>query len=495
MVRPIPFGEWLPDQASISGGMGEAKGVMSRAKRYAPLAGLSPQTARLGAACIGGASFYQGSAGGVIQVFLGTGAGAYTVVDGVITSVGRSGGYGSSIDGDWAWRFEQFGPYVVGTARGVTAQYYKHLTDRQFRDMPGAPVADVCFRVRQHMLLGQGRRVIYSPDLENWIADASAEIGEFELDQRAGQIMAGVGGEIGALFQERGISRLQYVGQPTTWQRDEVELVRGAISPNAVAAWGRNVFFVSESGFYVFDGLQATPIGQDKVDHWFSSRLNYNARGRVSCAVDTDRKCFVVAFPTGSNTSPDHMLIYSFADNRWTHDDIAAQYVFSHAIEGVSLDNDAALNALLGAGYVANGFDDASMADISLDGPLFQDGRLQWAAVDPDRYLSFFNGVSRAATLDTGMAEAVPGRRAFVTEVWPLIDAPAASITAGVVSKPQLLSDAPDPELAMIACNEVGFAPVRVDGRFIAMRAAVAAGATWTEAVGVHTNARPSGMR
>ena len=66
--------------------------------------------------------------------------------------------------------------------------------------------------------------------------------------------------------------------------------------------------------------------------------------------------------------------------------------------------------------------------------------------------------------------------------------------TDDITSNRQLMADA-EVVPTLVDCNAVGFAPVRTEGRFLRFRAAVDAGAAWTEAVGVHTDARPAGVR
>lgn len=485
----IPFGQFAPDQSVIGGQSQTCKGVLPLSGRYAPLPDL--QQVRAGSMindpCLGGKSFYDSN--GFPVTFLADQGRLYRVAGKVPADASKSGGYAFSYD--WGVTFEQFGDNIVAVGRGEDPQRYVLGSSSVFADLENAPQGDTVFRIRQHLFICSGNIVNCSGfnNITVWgnVPESQAFINE--VNQSAGLIVAGWGGEQGAIFQERGIIRLTYQGGAAPFIFDDVEGGRGVCGPNAWSPWGKIAFCVAEDGFYTFDGLAATPIGGNRVDRYFSNRLNYGYRHKVWAAIDAKRKCWMVAFPTDGAITPTEVLIYSWADDKWTHDEFDSQFGLEIHREPVDADDEAGLIELFGT---ANA-DDPVFANVSADSPIFRESRKEWAAVDGDRKLCQFTGANRAATLSTATYD-VAGRKTFTTELWPVVDAAPESVTGQVATRLRRLdeSETVSPEAQM---NSEGFCPVYAEGRYLRGIVNIAAGATWTEATGIHSDGSESGER
>lgn len=481
----IPFGEWTPDRSKLAGA-GDAMGVLSKAGRYVPLPDLEQMTATaLVDDCIGGIGCY--SSTGIAEAFLGDRTRLYRLINGTPTDVSKAGNY--SADRDWAWKFEQFGDNIIGVARGVAPQVYQLGSSALFADLANAPMGDCVFRVRQHLFICQGRTVNVSGfnDSTAWEPDPATQAFQNTVGQDAGLIVTGWGGEQGAIFQERGIVRLTYQGGSAPFVFDEVEGGRGACSPHAVAPWGRTAYVAAEDGLYVFDGLQAVPIGMNKVDQWFTDRLNYAYRYKVWSAIDATRKTWIVAFPGSGATSCNTLLFYNWADQRWTYDVIDTQFGFAYPRPGVSADDEATIVSLFGTAA-------ADSIEESADSALWRESRKQWAVVNSGRRLCQFNGDNRAAVLETGTFEPDPGRKVYVSKLAPVIDAAPETMTGTIKTRLQRLDQEPMSTDSSI-CNAEGHAEVRAEARYMSARIDVIAGAEWTEATGVIANPGAAGER
>lgn len=487
--QPIPFGQFAPDQSIIGGQSQLIKGCLPLSGRYAPLPDL--QQVRAGSmindGCLGGRSFYDSA--GFPVTFLADNGRLYRVAGKIPTDVSKSGGYSFSYD--WGVSFEQFGDNIVAVGRGVNPQRYILGSSSVFADLENAPQGDTVFRIRQHLFICSGNTVNCSGfnNITQWTPSAETQAFTTEINQAAGLAVAGWGGEQGAIFQERGIIRLTYTGGAAPFIFDEVEGGRGACGPHAVSPWGKIAFCVAEDGFYTFDGLAATPIGGNRVDRYFANNLNYGYRHRVWSAVDAKRKCWMVAYPTGGNIWPNRGLIYSWADDKWTEDEFDTQFGLEIHREPVDADDEAGLIELFGT---ANA-DDPVFANVSADSPIFRESRKEWAVVDGDRRLCQFTGASRAASLSTATYD-VAGKKTFVSELWPIVDAAPEHVTGQVATRLHRLSEAEtvSPPSQM---NSEGFCPVYAEGRYQRGIVTVAAGAAWTEATGIHTDAGESGER
>ena len=483
---PVEWAPWEPDRARISSAGRVAKGVLASAGKYIPLEDLSTfGQGQLQDQCIGARGFYDRSGG--VRIYLGDASGLYQIFQGSPRNISRDGGYG--IDQTTGWSFTQFGNIILASGRGAPLQYIEVGGTGDFQDVEGAPPSDAVFTVREHALVGYNNELRWSAfnDPLFWDpAQIERQAGFAFLPQEGGRIVAGIGGENGTIFQERMISRLTYVGGPTVWQRDTVENNRGAIGRRAIAAYGRMVMYCSEDGLFAFDGLQSAPIGDNKVNKYFVSRLNYSARHRVSCAFDTGRKCWMVTFPAGGSETPNEQLIYSLTDQRWTHDEIDMQILFDMPIEGVSVDDANKFQQLFAT-------TNADLITESVDSPAFADSRRQWGVVTTSNAVATFTGSPRRAVIETGEFEALPGRQLYVSEIWPQIDSEPADIQIKLTSRRSKQVDIGLEESSTM--TDEGYCPVRSEGRYMAVEMTVPAATSWSESTGLQWVGKPAGDR
>jgi len=391
------------------------------------------------------------------------------------------------------WQFCQFGNNVIGVSANVDPQHYIMGTSTDFGNLAGSPPhgATSVARVSEFVWLGKDFTVYWSAfgDCTDWVPDPVTQAGNQELDQERGEIMCLIGLDYAAIFQERAIRRAIYVGPPVIWDfgQDYVEKARGAVARNAAVAWGRIIFYASDDGFYAFDGQSSTPIGYGKVDNYFTSNLNYAFRHKISCGIDYARKIVVWGFPTGSAQLISELLIYSIQDGRWTHDVLPLEFLFDTPAEPFTVDN---FNLL----FPANNLDGA-VAPNDIDSASFDDRRIRLAGFQVNSHaLGLFTGAPRAATIDTKEFEAMPGKRALLTEVWPLGDYQQGAISASIGHRHALPGAAID-FTNPTQMNRAGYCPQRIDARFLRVRQQITAGATWRRAEGVHYTATPTGSR
>ena len=485
----LPFAPWQPDQATISGFSAEAKGVIRSNGKYVPDRELLPLKAgaALNDVCIGAAGFYDTN--GAVRIFLGDRGNLYDIQARTPVIVSKVGGY--SVNPDWGWTFEQFGGSVYAVARGLPQmQRYEFGVSSAFGDVATGPgYSDTLFRVREFLFSGYGKTLknsCFNNPLD-WDPESLTGIqaGEFDLPSDGGDIVIGTGGQFGLVFQERKIHRLTYSGSSgPPFQRDEIEDKRGALGPHAISRYGMFTFFASEDGIRVTDGAgESQGIGEGTIDRYFASNLNYSARFRVSLAVDVEKRILRVAFPTGGNSYCNKILTYSIADKQWTYDDIDVDHIFEAPKQGVTVDDSAAIVALAGTALVDS-------IGLAVDSPVWRETRKQIMAVNAIHQVCTFEGNTRPAVMETGYGEVGPGRMAFVSEIWPLVD--AATMTASVTSKLQRLSDASVNGLAA-NLNTHGFCPVFAQARFMRARVMVPGNTDWTEGVGINWDARDAG--
>ena len=490
MPKPYPFREWMPDQPDRVNTAMDAKGVISIGGAYAPFK--APVSYGTGAAtagrCLGVKGVYDGNADG--QIFMGDSTKLYRLVSRVATDVSKAGGYAVAAE-KW-WQFEQFGSYVVAVAAATAPQVYQIGVSSLFANLGGSPPQATCVaRVNDFLLMAKDFTVYGSAfnNITDWTPSATTQAHSQLLDQSQGTIQTIIGGEYAAIFQERAIRRAIYVGPPTIWDygQDAVEQARGCISPNAAVKVGRAIFYCADDGFYVFDGTSSSPIGAGKVDDTFQRSINYGYRYRVAAAVDTRNKLVVFGVPTGSGTNINRLYIYSLTDGRWTYDDVDLETMTSMPVEALTVDNFQLFEP-------SDNLDSPNLDSITIDSDVFDERRRVLAGVDTTHNLETFTGPPRQATVETGEFEIEPGRRALVTEVWPIGDMATSAVSAAIGRRPALPGD-PVTYANASGMNRAGYCPARTDARFIRARLQVAAGASWRRLEGVLLTARPSGAR
>lgn len=491
MAEPqkIAFGEWTPDVSDRLSGANEAKGVVARGGGYGPFAApvsVNDGDADLSADCRGAVTVI--NADGDAETFAGDAEKLYRLNSGAFDDVSQAGGY--SLDTEDHWVFAAFGQFVVGVAPGEEPQVYEIGSSTEFADLTSsAPQLTSIWRTGDFLMGGLGFSVHWSAfnNIADWTPDPGTQADSQTLDQAGGEVMGGIGGLYGTIFQERQIRRYTYLGPPAIFdfELDAVEKRRGALSRFAFLPLGQLIPYASEQGFYIFDGQQSIPIGENKVDEYFRNRLDFARRDLVCAAYDSAQKAVVFGFPIAGETSITELLIFSMTDRKWTHDEIEAEFLFETVGASFTVDNI--------SGFF--GFDNIDLVPgLSIDSAAFRGGDTRLGSFNTAHALQTFTGQARPATIDTVEAELFPGRRGLVTELWPIVDAQQRANVSARVGHRTLPGDNPTFTAAAVM-NPYGVCEVRVDNRFLRARLDLAAETSWTRADGLLFVGKPTGKR
>lgn len=486
----IPLGEWLPDQMSLeSPGADKALNVIPLTTRtYGPINDLAESFNALGDTCLGAGS-YKGNDGTVLNV-AGTASALYNLQSSSWTDVSKMGGYNVAI-GD-RWCFSQFGNDVIATNGTDNTQLWTIGSSSAWADLGGSPpvarftaqVRDFVFLGRIASMLNQVQWCSINNDLE-WIAGVNQ--GDEQEIPAGGSVMSMVGGEIGIVISESAINRFSYVGSPLIFQRDTISIEHGTPCQNGTVGYQGLVFFVSWDGFWALsNGTDLVPIGDQKVDRtfWNDPEIGVNQAFlyNVIASYDPVNKLAVWAYPSVQSTAGaiDSMVIFNRTLGRWSFAQIPLEHVYSATTsQGYNIDT---LDAVYG---------NLDAIPVSLDSPLLLgSGKFLLSAFSPNHKYATFGGPTMQAVLDTTEGQIVPGKRALVTEVWPLVDGGTA-ITVAVGSR-NLLNGTLSYATATTQ-NAVGFCPARIDARFHKARITIPAGSDWTHVLGIDVTAKPSG--
>lgn len=493
----VGFGEWLPDLPGLSNpGLTVAQNVIPRAGGYGPFPGTTDAgVGALDAACLGAIGGRDGA--GLAFLFAGDTSKLYKLAGGTLADASKAGGY--SVWPNARWEFVRDGNIFIGVTPGQRPQRYNLVGGPgEWEDLnASAPKARHAGIVDRHLVLGnffddaygwdETPDGIWWPAIDNPTAwpepgtDLAIEVqsDRQELKGNGGKVMAiASGAEVGGVFQEHAVHRMDFVGPPTMFTINRVEPAQGLLVPGLAIPYKRGVFYLAEDGFYTFDFTSVSPVGKEKWNSHFLADLDFDNAHRVTWATDPGSTRIAVAYPGSGNTGgrPNRILIYDWALDR------AAL---------VNLE----VEALVVAGASQPGTDvDSMTGDVDVDYPIsfdFLGLALQsplLALFDSAHTASLVNGTSLVATLETADLEHYPGRRAFVSGVRPIVTDDETTVS---VAPKGLAHDAlfyRDPT----SMARDGRCPQRADGRYHRYRTTVPAG--WVgEAVGLEVTASPTG--
>jgi hypothetical protein len=479
-TQRISFGEWMPDQPSITGALVDAKNVVSQAVGYGPF----PTAATFSAAAsenlttlVAGktpANATKLFAAGSTKIFDVSGVGA-------LTNVSKTGGYTPNAFGD-RFRFTQFGNVIIGTNNSDPIQSYTLGTSTAFADLSGsAPKCKFLTVVRDFVVTAfttesstvYPARVRWSGinDETTW-GSSQVTQADFQDIPDGGQIVGIRGGEFGLVLMEKGISRMSYIGTPFIFQFDNISRGKGCIAAGSIAQVQGITFFLSDDGFYSCDGQNVTAIGSEKVDRWFFANADESGFDSMSAAVDPLRKLVIWNFKT--TFAQRQLIIYNFNTKKWTYGNAGTDFISDASTSATTLE---------GLDSISNSIDALT---VSLDSILYMGGKYFLGGTS-GAYVVTYNGVNATGNIITG--DLNTGGRSVVTLARPLIDGGSATVS---VASRKLLSEQPSFGTAASADSD-NRVSLRSNGNYHQFQ--VIPTGQWKTAVGLDVELQGQGVR
>lgn len=208
-----------------------------------------------------------------------------------------------------------------------------------------APGASRIGKINQFVFLGAlgsttaGNVVRWSgiDDPLSWPTPGSAtaiaqQSGEQVLGREFGPVSGFANGDqFGLIFQTAAITRVTYVGPPVVFQFDKVSDKIGCAYPRSIVQVGGWTYFIANSGIHRTNGVAVEDIGLNKVNRYFLSEHESQARERVYGAVDHYKGLIYWTFCETSDTdsTPSTLLIYNYLEGRFTEASQVCQGLFS----------------------------------------------------------------------------------------------------------------------------------------------------------------------
>ncbi len=398
------------------------------------------------------------------------------------------GVYSVPLTGD-LWSFATFGTKVVAVNINDAPQVVdaEAAVGTAFAALGGTPPqARTVKQVGDFLILAglatNSRKIRWSAinDITGWTVGLNL-CDEQEFPD-GGPVMGVAGNEIGYVVQDRSIRLMQFLPADTNliFSFSRVLQERGCVSPYGFTTVGNTLYFIAEDGFYALLGQQVFTIGQDKINEWFAVNSDISRRGLLQCVSSMKPYVFWAYYKTPGSQNYDGIVVFDWSLQKWARGSIEAQTWATLATSGLDLDTTGP----------ETGDALADSTALSLDSAAYVGGRPLVCAVNPAGYLAGLNGPYLSPTLETSEVHPVPGQRAFVSEVYPLCDAPDCTIT---ISTRESLQEMPVWGNSIPLDDGIGTASVYSDGRLQKVRYSAPAGVTWTHAQGLRIDAQQSG--
>ena len=486
----IPFGEWLPDQPEhMNPGANVATNVYYALNSYKRFPSLVDYSSNNISTDSRGAGSFRDNSGNVYN-FVANNTDIYQLDGGTFTS--RKGSLtGTNTD---YFTFTQFGNYVIASNGIDTPQYYLMGTSTNFADLSSIvtsgtlPTFRVSGVIRDFLVTGNHtnaqNRIQWSGinDIATW-ASGTKQSDLQDLPGSGGEIVHITSGEIGYVFRQNQIIRMDYVGGATVFRLSVISPNRGAVYGRTVCQDNRRVFFYADDGFFEINGDNIISIGAEKVNRFFDLNVNKAYLDRICAAVDPFNQLALWLYPSSNNTSNttgicDRILIYNYATQKWSLANASASTIFSQFVGAYTVEL---------MDIISQNLD---QINIALDTDFWNGGQLLLGAIDSDYKAAIFSGTDNQGEIETSEVELYPGFRSNVQSIRPIVDAQA---TVTIKTRDRLADSVT--ESSEISMNSTGINPVRQSGRYVKINVKTPSGVAWNHAQGIDLIASKAGLR
>ena len=388
--------------------------------------------------------------------------------------------------------FTQFGEYVIASNGVDPAQYYLMGTSSAFANLTAiqtagtAPLFKVSGVVRDFLVTGNisgaTNRIQWSGinDITVWSGKQSDSQ---DLPGSGGRVVHITSGEIGYVFRQNQIIRMDYVGGAVVFRLSVISPNRGATYGRTVCQDNRRVFFYADDGFYEIQGDSILPIGAEKINRFFDLDLNKAYSDRICAAVDPFNQLAMWLYPSASNAANttgicDRIIIYNYVTKKWSLAEASASTIFSQFLGSYTVE----LMDIIS--------ENLENINASLDTDFWSGGQMFLGGIDSDYKAAIFSGNSNISEIETDEIEPFPGLRANILGVKPFVNA-ASTIT--VKTRERLEDTATESSSSTTVTS--GINPVRESGRFVRANVKIASGINYDHAQGVDLVASRAGTR
>jgi hypothetical protein len=471
----VPFPEFAPDQSDFNPQASKhIVNVKPTKDGYAPLGSLVAVSDALPTAPRGGISVKNDT--NTWKTFAGTATNLYSLDGAAYTwsEISRVTDDYSLGDGVH-WRFARFGNYLIATAVGSDFPQYVDLgTSNDFANLTNASFEAGRVGVVGDFLVfgrvdGDNRKLKWSA-VNNIFGWTKAQAGSDEQILPDGGAIQDIipQAQNAILIQEFCIRRMVFdPASGLVFRFEIIDPERGAFAPRSIVNIGPNDFvYLAKDGFY--RGVQAMPIGAQRVDKWFFENCSPDKYDLVSGTLDPFDKIVWWRFEDSDGISK--RLGYHWQLDRWCHSTTDALDLFPSATAGLTLTE---LTTLYGT---------IAGMPYAVGSRFYQGGIPGLAGFTSDFKYGFFDGSNLEASIRTERKMLNYPNRATTGRIRVLADTNDATVKIAATETP---ADPMNFGSALSRHTGQNFINSRVSGRYHQAEVVIPAGTSWSNATGV----------
>jgi len=228
------------------------------------------------------------------------------------------------------WSLDNFGAYLVACASSDGKIYEWQLNTASdaavITNAPTGCIGIVVTAERFIFALGAGgdKRRVQWCDQENntvWTPSATNQAGDFNITS-SGSLMCGkrVRG-LTVLFTDVDVHTATYIGAPFVYSFDRVGTGCGAISKQAVASTDNACIWMSNSGFWIYDGV-VKPLPCD-VGDFVLNDINRAQESKIYAVHNSSYGEIWWFYPSTGSTEVDAYVSYNYREGHWAIGNLA----------------------------------------------------------------------------------------------------------------------------------------------------------------------------
>lgn len=423
----IPWAEYAPDQSDYNPQFSDnILNVVPVGNGYGSL----PSWGAYGSSALSGApkgAYFVRKADGSTAIYGGT----TTTLERLNAGTGAFDDVTRTTGGDYAcptsnqWRFVQFGSYLI-TVNGADApQYIDFDSGSNFAALSNAPAGAkfVCVAA-DFVVMGNTtsntRQVIWSGvnDSTHWTGGQKGSGSQILPD--GGAVTGLIGYQSGFVAFQQDKIHLFERASGIVFSRRVLHHQLGCIAPYSLVQTRDQFYWYGTGGFYM--GVEATPIGQDKVNRFVDRNVSALERTRMVAMIDPPRKMVWWSMLASDGTRI--MIGYHWPSGKWTRSNTTVSYIFP----------------AVSPGYTYDTWDDLGSTYDTLPYTYDSDvwtggGAILMAGIKSDGSFGFFDGLPMEATLETADIPINEGGFGFVNAFRAVLDATVSYVYGQVATR------------------------------------------------------------
>ena len=223
------------------------------------------------------------------------------------------------------WALDNWGEYLVA-CRSDEGKIYEWDLDTGGRAdlIATAPTGNASILVTPERFLfalgagGNPRKVQWSDQEDNtdWTPTATNQSGDFEL-ATSGKLVCGERTRYGSLLLTTVDAHLAvYQGPPYVFGFERIGIGCGVISAQASVSLENGCAWMSDGGFYLFDGT-VKPLACEVADYVFSD-FNHGQMSKVAGVLNIDYFEVTWFYPSSGSSENDRYVTWNYRENTWS---------------------------------------------------------------------------------------------------------------------------------------------------------------------------------